>query len=631
MVGEPPEVPDSTKSLRDLLLRVLTWFFGERRARNILAVVILIILALTGGKPFLDSVEWADHLVQAAYYRMRPIPTGDAGGFTVAVAQLDDDDDGRIERLVVEDLREIRWIRVMQIHRRIDLSGADWRKDVLDGQATASELLRRSRAQVLVWGGILSDGARQVPHLLLSTAQLTSSGSSEGRYPLNDALQLPPLFWKQLSSVLDLVVATQSANYLANENRASKDTLLPFIENVRTLLSDTEGDPKWDRASRADVQRSLAMALWAEADRTGQTDHLAEAIEILQGLVKTYDLNSESKQLGAAYLDLGIAQLALVELEVRNDTMEPRSEQKKLVHSALDSLQHSAKVGSVNDANFRLFAETTLDVAECHCSGQQFDPESVQQSIRIFREYTGVPPSERQTYGAVLSLCYFFRSTMPSVASKRPDLPPKAILWLQGLLLSPPVQRYPALSLMVRESLAELFLAEVPFEMPNEAESTLRSAVQEYREATAEERTAGEPPNLVVWGQLASALQQLAAHESGSAGTPLLVESVTILSQFLYPYDPVHASRDWFVLQSVMAKTLLLLGERTNNLEMICEAYTRMIVAERGLAGRDSPELLLSAQDDALQVFESMKTRFGEDESKQCQVAEREFVKQFGP
>ncbi len=302
--GGPPKESDIRNEIRDLAYRALAWFFGERRARNILTVVILVIVAVTGGRPFLDSVEWAGQLVQAAYYRLTPIPKSDSGSFTVAVAQLDNDSDGRIARLVVEDLQEIRWIRVLEIHRRISLRGTDRQTSVLNGKVSASEFLKKSHAQVLVWGVILSDGVRQVPDLFVSSEQPSTKGPSEGRYPLTAVLELPPLFWKQLTSVLDLVVATQSANYLANENRASEDTLQPFIDKVRTLLSETEGDPEWDKSSRADVRRALAMALWAEADRTGQTPHLAEAIEILQGLVKTYDPKREPKPLAAAYLDL---------------------------------------------------------------------------------------------------------------------------------------------------------------------------------------------------------------------------------------------------------------------------------------------------------------------------------------
>ncbi len=629
--GGRPEESDVTKWIRNLAFRALAWFFGERRARYIFIAVIAIGVAVVWGTSIVDSVEWAGQLVQAAYYRAMPILKAQAGSFTVAVAQLDDDRDGRIERLVVEDLQEIRWIQVLQIHRKISIGGGDRQQSIHDGQVKAAEFLTESRAQVMVWGIILSDGVHQVPNLFLSSAQPATSGPSEGRYPLSDALQLPPLFWKQLASVLDLVVATQSANYLANENRALKDTLQPFIDNVRKLLSETEGDPKWDKTSRADVRRALAMALWAEADRTGQTAPLAEAIETLRGLIKSWDPKSEPRQLGAAYLDLGIAQMALVELEDRNDIVEPTSEQKKLVQSALDYLKQSALAGGVNDVNSRLFAETTLGVAECHCSGQEFDPESVQQSIRIFREYIGVPPSERQTYGAVLSLCYFFRNTLLSIAYKHPELPPKVIPVLQGILRSPQMRHYAALSLMVKESTAEILLAETGFEAPKEAEASLRMAIQEYREAIAEEQTTGDSPNLVVWAQLGNALRQLAARESGSMGTPMLVESVSIFARFLYPYDPAHASRDWFVLQGWMAKALLLLGERNNNLEMVCEAYARSIVAERGLAERRSPEVVLAAQNDALQILESMKTRFGEQKSRECQAAERAFVNHFGP
>ena len=633
----PPEESEVTKWIRDLTFRALTKFLGEKRARQIFIGLRLIVFAATAlAACYLALVAIADlfesagqHLL-AAYHHSMPIPKADIGTFTVAVAELDDDSDGTIEKLVVEDLQEIRWIRVLQIYRRISIGGADRQQSIREGHAKASELLTESRSQVLVWGFTQSDGARQVPHLFLSPTPPATSGPSEGRYPFTDALELPPLFWKQLASVLDLVVATQSANYLANENQASKDTLQPFIHNVRKLLSETERDPKWDKTSRADVRRALAMALWVEADRTGQTALLAEAIEILRGLVKTWDPKSESKQLGAAYLDLGIAQLALVELEGRNDTVAPSSEQEKLIESALGSLKQSATASGVNDVNSRVFAEATLSVAGCHCPAEPFNWASVQQSIRIFREYISISLSERQTYGAVLSLCYFFRNTSLSIAYKRPDLPPKAISVLQDVLRSRQMEHYPALSLMIKESLGDILLIEAPFVAPQESEASLLRAVQEYREVIADQQTAGEPPSLAVCAKLAYVLRELAARESGSMSTSRLVESVSILTRFLYPYAPAHASRDWFILQDSMAKSLFSLGQRNNNFKMLCEAYTRTIAAELGLAKRADSDAL-GAQGDALQILEYMKTKFGEQKSSECQAAEREFVKHFGP
>jgi hypothetical protein len=628
--GEPPEESGVTKEIRNLAFRALARLFGERRARLVFIVVIMIGVAVAWGKPIVDLVESAGQHFQAFYYRLMPIPTADTGSFTVAVAQLDDDNDGRMERLVIEDLREIRWIRVLPIHQRISLSGADRQKSILDGQVRASELMKKSRAQVLVWGVILSDGVRHVPHLFLSSTLPGTSEPSEGRFPLNDALQLPALFWKQLASVLDLIVATHSANYLAKENRASEDSLQPFIDSVRELLSKTEGEPEWNTESRADVRRALAMALWAEADRTGETTPLTEAIEILQVLVKTYDPKTEPKQLGAAYLDLGIAQLALVELEGRNDTIVPTSEQNTLLQSAFGSLKQSATAGGVNDVGYRLFAETTLGAAECHCVAQPFNWQSVQQSISVFREYIGISPSERQAYGAILSLCFFFRNGTISVAYSHPDLPPQVISLLENFLRSPQMKHYPVLSLLIKESVGDIFLMKAPFDGPKEGKASLLAAVQDYREVIADKQAAGESPSLVVWAKLADALQQLGALESGSTGNSRLNEAISIEARFLYPYDPAHASRDWFVLQNWMAKALFSVGERKSNIEIVCQAYTRAIVAERGLAARAEPDVL-TAQYNALQILESMKTRFGLQKSSECQAAEREFVKQFGP
>src|SRR5271156_3079031 len=134
--GGPPEESDVAKEIRDFVFRALAWLLGERWARRAFIAVFAIAVAWAWGNSIVALIESTGQHIQAAYYRIRPIPTANTGSFTVAVAQLDDDDDGRVERLVVEDLREIGWIRVLQIHRRIDLGGADWQKSVLQGQSS---------------------------------------------------------------------------------------------------------------------------------------------------------------------------------------------------------------------------------------------------------------------------------------------------------------------------------------------------------------------------------------------------------------------------------------------------------------------------------------------------------------
>src|ERR1019366_1010308 len=109
------------------------------------------------------------------------------------------------------------------------------------------------------------------------------------RYQLDEVLNLPPIFWEQLASVLDLIVASESVRFLAIEDLHRGDALKPFIIRVKQLLADIEGDPRWDAKTRADVENALGQALWAEADVNDTSAPLAEAVNIFDNVAKTYD------------------------------------------------------------------------------------------------------------------------------------------------------------------------------------------------------------------------------------------------------------------------------------------------------------------------------------------------------
>ena len=130
---------------------------------------------------------------------------------------MDNDTDDTIEHLILVDLQEIKWIRVLKIHRTVSLNETD-RQSIADGHATALELLKQSGAQILVWGRVLGDGNHKVPELFISAVSDPAVGLKHDRYSFDELYHLPRIFWQQLASVLDLVVVNQSVRLLADKN-----------------------------------------------------------------------------------------------------------------------------------------------------------------------------------------------------------------------------------------------------------------------------------------------------------------------------------------------------------------------------------------------------------------------------
>ena len=134
------------------------------------------------------------HFIKTEYYNLRPIDRAEVGSFTVGVAQLDNDTDDTIEHLILVDLQEIKWIRVLKIHRTVSLNDTD-RQSIADGHATALKFLKESGAQILIWGRILGDGSHKVPELFVSAAPEPPAELKRGRYPFDELFNLPHSPW----------------------------------------------------------------------------------------------------------------------------------------------------------------------------------------------------------------------------------------------------------------------------------------------------------------------------------------------------------------------------------------------------------------------------------------------------
>jgi hypothetical protein len=194
------------------------------------------------------------------------------------------------------------------------------------------------------------------------------------------------------------------------------------------------------------------------------------------------------------------------------------------------------------------------------------------------------------------------------------------------------MEKYPSLSIMVRSALVDALVLSASFESGQEASASLSEAAKQSRQIIHDKQMLGDTPTLLDSVRLAEALSGLGIRDQGAGGTDQLREAVRIYGDALYPYVPLGASADWFGAQGLMAVSLQLLAERERKPVMLCQAFTRSIAFEKGLAATGASYTeVAAARDQAYNCIRSLKIMFGDQTAHECEVAEKEFLNAFGP
>lgn len=179
---------------------------------------------------------------------LAPLPRPVRGRFSVAVAHLENDQDGEHERLIVEALSEVRGVQVLKFDRVLAITESNVDDAVKAGHEQARALLAESGADVLIWGTVLRVGEKSLPKLRWTTARKLPVEERPGRYPPTEELNLPELFFNDLTDVLDLLVLT-SDQYMSPEEAYTRTSLPEFIARVERLLAAQSA--KWPGVTRA--------------------------------------------------------------------------------------------------------------------------------------------------------------------------------------------------------------------------------------------------------------------------------------------------------------------------------------------------------------------------------------------
>jgi hypothetical protein len=216
--------------------------------------------------------------------KRKPIPAAPAGRLTIAVAHLDNDKDREHEALLLDELRHFESVEVISIDRTVDPEQSDKKK----AEEKARGVLQQTRADVLIWGSIISLSGKSAMRLYWTAEQDVPGAKSTGKYqPQTETVALPSEFWNDLKQILGLLTQSRIASLTFDRyGHYVADKLAPLIVQVRLLAQSREG--VWNPETLAGVQFSLANALALDGEQSGKNESLAESIELYRKILDEY-------------------------------------------------------------------------------------------------------------------------------------------------------------------------------------------------------------------------------------------------------------------------------------------------------------------------------------------------------
>lgn len=287
----------------DPLATATSWIY-RRIARYIgYGGLVLVVLATT------IIWNWDEIMTRAPVRWAREqttpkpeLPKASGKRITIALADLENDPNGAHGRVLQTAVARKAGVEVLLLKRKVEtLNSEHPQEDWARGHELARQMLRETRADVVIWGMALNDDAKGPMSLHWTLPSEHQSTMCPKTYRPNDSdLDLPALFWNDLHEFLSMLVATQ-ADQLARAGTATEDPE-PFIERIRTLLAGTS--PGRDRVL---IQAGLARALALRAERNKDLAAFREVIDIDRALLpslsekKYFALRTiTQRQLGAA-------------------------------------------------------------------------------------------------------------------------------------------------------------------------------------------------------------------------------------------------------------------------------------------------------------------------------------------
>lgn len=259
-------------------------------------------------------------------YCTRPgIPRADPGCFTILVANFEGDEPKEFQILIQHDFHKFKGIKVLLLDETIPLNGIDKHEKERQGYAKAQEYLRRSGAQVLIWGGVRrKDNQNYLCLYWVLSKQAEKEEQFGNTYESSSGkgYRLPVVVWEDLAKTLQLLIFNSMTAFEGREGQYVADQLEPFINKVRTLLAQSANRPGWDETARADTALILASALRKLGNQKGEPHYFREALQYYEQALQIYSRDEEPLQLAIIQHNYGVILFELGEPQTDNGTLK---------------------------------------------------------------------------------------------------------------------------------------------------------------------------------------------------------------------------------------------------------------------------------------------------------------------
>lgn len=605
----------------------LVRIFGERWGRKLAIPVIIGGLLLGGLHYYRSRVKPAVNAARSWIYAAWPLPKARPGDFTVVVAKLSNDPDGRYRNLIVHDLEEVKWIRALPIERTITVDGANYQENPRAGHAKAVRYLREIGAQILIWGTILKGDQRVIPELYLTGLEFGSPPDMRRRYVFTPDLNLPLVFWNQLANVLDLVVATDALSPSNRNDYLDVDQLTSFIKKVQRLLDQTSGQPGWNADSRAVVRASLAAALKLQGEMTGGAKSLEEAALIYEDLLKSANKDSDPRK--SAGLLQGLAQtwIALAGLRTGPESVRLARKAMRALDRALTIVTKSKEPIAPAAVRFDL-SDTLLALGYL-----LDDVRYLRQGVQVCRQAVAGLRSHQQPFWTMAQVNLAHALIVLSereVGNEGAEHLKEAVNAYQVALKIWTPKLAPLSAIMIEGGLARAFLELGERDETERGRQWLGDTINMYQLLTTQEARQGGI-RFSTLQELALAVQNVSEREQNSASVKHLAVAIRVYRTIVEPYPPKHPTFEAYLVQAQMGDALRAMGRKTHRPDLLCEAMVRSVISERGLvSGGALFDLWGSVEIGAQRDASLVRKVGGEKAFGACMAFTKAFFAEFG-
>jgi hypothetical protein len=240
---------------------IFVWL-AERIGRlgAVLVLLLASVLLIWWQSDHIAKLPGVESLL--AWFNQRALPTAPVGSLTIAVADLQDDEGWKQEKLLRDELGQFEGVELQFVGRTIEWPMANSESESKRiAEEKARGLLRQTGADVLIWGSVISSSGKSAMRLYWTPARDVPGAKSTGKYqPQTETLALPVEFWNDLKQILGLLTQSRIAALTVDQSgHYVADRLAPLIAQVRALVQSREGVGKPE--TLAGVQFSLATAL----------------------------------------------------------------------------------------------------------------------------------------------------------------------------------------------------------------------------------------------------------------------------------------------------------------------------------------------------------------------------------